>query len=203
MLDRESSEQPGAKRYERTEERTDSRNGVRTRELKPRIGRLTLNVPRHRNQPFRTMLSENYSRSEQSLLTTMAVMVLEGVSTRKIARITEELCETSFSKSAVSEVCKSLDTYVNEFRNRPLTDSYPFLTVDATYFKVRENHRVTARALMTAFAVNSKGLREVVGFKAYPNESTETWTDFLTGLSQWRLTEPQMGPSDAHGGEPS
>ena len=118
------------------------------------------------------MLFENYSRSEQSLLTTMAVIVLEGVSTRKIARITEELCGTSFSKSAVSEVCKSLDTYVNEFRNRPLTDSYPFLTVDATYFKVRENHRVTARALMIAFAVNSKGLREVVGFKAYPNEGS-------------------------------
>ena len=71
---------------ERTEERTDSRNGVRTRELKTRIGRLTLNVPRHRNQPFRTMLFENYPRSEQSLLTTMAVMVLEGVSTRKIAQ---------------------------------------------------------------------------------------------------------------------
>ena len=103
------------------------------------------------------MLFENYSRSEQSLLTTMAVMVLEGVSTRKIARITEELCGTSFSKSAVSEVCKSLDTSVNEFRNRPLTDSYPFLTVDATYFKVRENRWVTASALMTAFAVNNKG----------------------------------------------
>ena len=200
MLERESSEQLGAKRYERTEERTDSRNGVRTRELKTRIGRLTLNVPRHRNQPFRTMLFENYSRSEQALLTTMTTMVLEGVSTRKIARITEELCGTSFSKSAVSEICKSLDAYVDEFRNRPLTDSYPFLTVDATYFKVRENHRVTARALMIAFAVNSKGLREVVGFKAYPNESTETWTDFLSGLRQRGLTDPRMIISDAHGG---
>ena len=200
MLERESSEQLGAKRYERTEERTDSRNGVRTRELKTRIGRLTLNVPRHRNQPFRTMLFENYSRSEQALLTTMTTMVLEGVSTRKIARITEELCGTSFSKSAVSEICKSLDAYVDEFRNRPLTDSYPFLTVDATYFKVRENHRVTARALMTAFAVNSRGLLEVVGFKAYPNESTETWTDFLSGLRQRGLTDPRMIISDAHGG---
>ena len=146
------------------------------------------------------MLFENYSRSEQSLLTTMAVMVLEGVSTRKIARITEELCGTSFPKSAVSEVFKSLDTYVNEFRNRPLTDSYPFLTVDATYFKVRENHRVTARALMIAYAVNSKGLREVVGLKAYPNESTEIWTDFLSGLSQRGLTDPRMIISDAHVG---
>ena len=118
------------------------------------------------------MLFENYSHSEQSLLSTMTVMVLEGVSTRKIARVTEEQCGTSFSKSAISEVCKSLDAYVNKFRNRPLTDSYPFLTVHATYFKVRENHWVTVRTLMIAYAVNSKGLREVVGFKAYPNEST-------------------------------
>ena len=84
----------------------------------------------------------------RSPLGEMTAMVLEGVSTRKIARITEELCGTSFSKSAVSEICKSLDAYVDEFRNRPLTDSYPFLTADAMYFKVRENHRVTARALM-------------------------------------------------------
>ena len=146
------------------------------------------------------MLFENYSRSEQSLFTTMAVIVLEGVSTRKVVRVTEEMCGTSFSKSAVSEICKSLDAYVDEFRNRPLTDSCPFLTVDATYFKVRENHRVTARALMTAFAVNSKGLREVVGFKAYPNESTETWTDFLSGLRQRGLTDPRVIISDAHGG---
>ena len=71
-------------------------------------------------------------------------MVLEGVSTRKIARIAEELWGTSFSKSSVSEDCTRLDVYVEEFRNRPLTDSYPFLTVDATYFKVRESHWVTA-----------------------------------------------------------
>ena len=114
------------------------------------------------------MLFENYSRSEQALLTTMTTMVLEGVSTRKIARITEELCGTSFSKSAVSEVCKSLDTYVNEFRNRPLTDSYPFLTVDATYFKVRENHRVTARALMAAFAVTAKDFGKLLDLKHIP-----------------------------------
>ena len=91
-----NSEQLGAKCYERTEERTDRRNGVRTRELKTRIGRLPLQVLRHRNQPFRTMLFENYSRSEQALLTTMTTMVLEGVSTRKIARITEELCGSRF-----------------------------------------------------------------------------------------------------------
>lgn len=82
-------------------------------ELKPRIGRLTLNVPRHRNQLFRTMLFENYSRSDQSPLTAMTVMVPEGVFTLKIARITEDLCGTSFSKPDVSGVCKSADTYVD------------------------------------------------------------------------------------------
>ena len=95
MPDRESSEQLWAKRYERTEERADSRNGLRMHEEDP-YRQINPERPRHRNQPFRTLLSENYSRSEQSLLTTMAVMVVEGVSTRKIARITEELCGTSF-----------------------------------------------------------------------------------------------------------
>ncbi len=98
--------------------------------------------------------------------------------------MTGEMCGTSFSKSAVSEFCKSLDTYVDEFRNRLLTGSYPFLTADAAYFKVSENHRVTSRTLMLAYAADSKGLRDVVEFKAYPNEYTETWTDFLTGLRQ-------------------
>ena len=97
----------------RTERRTDSRNGVPTRGLKAWPGRLPLNVRRRRNQLVRTMLFENYSRSAQSLLTTMAVMVLKGVSTRKIARITEDLCGMSFSKRAVSGVCKGVDTYVD------------------------------------------------------------------------------------------
>ncbi|GEM_PF-1452717 len=81
---------------------------------------------------------------------------------------TGSLLKSAFPKSAVFEVCKILDTYGKEFRNRPLTDSYPFLAFNATYFRARETHRVTARALMFAFATNSKGLRELVGFKAHP-----------------------------------
>ena len=85
---------------------------------------------------------------------------------------TGSLLKSSFPKSAVFEVCKILDTYGKEFRNHPLTDSYPVLAFNATYFRARETHRVTTRALMFAFAANSKGLRELVGFKAHPNEST-------------------------------
>ena len=108
ILQVESTEQLHAEPYERSEERRDSRNGVRERELATRIGRITLRVPRHRNVPFKTMIFENYCRSEAALITSMAEMVVNGVSTRKVSRVMETLCGTSFSKSSVSEVCKDL-----------------------------------------------------------------------------------------------
>ena len=148
VMKAESEEQLGAARHERTEERLDYRNGTRERELNTRIGTLVLQVPRHRNEPFHTMVFENYSRSEAALVTTMAEMVVSGVSTRKVARVVETLCGTSVPKSAVSDVCKDLDKEVEAFRNRPIEGNYPFLTVDATYFKVRENGRVVSKALM-------------------------------------------------------
>lgn len=126
----ESTEQLGAEPY-------DSRNGTRERSLTLRIGTIDLTVPRHRNIPFKTMLFENYARSEAALVAGMAEMVVNGVSTRKVEKIMEELCGTSFSKSTVSNVCKDLSKDVETFRNRPLNGPYPFLTVDATYFKVR------------------------------------------------------------------
>ena len=147
VLKAESQEQLKAQPYERTLDRTDSRNGSRERKLQTRIGTITLNVPRHRNQPFKTMLFDNYSRSEAALISTMSEMVVHGVSTRKVSQIVETLCGTSVSKSAVSEVCKDLSREVEDFRNRQLTGPYPFLTIDATYFKVRENHRVISKAL--------------------------------------------------------
>ena len=146
----ESAEQLHAAPYERTEERTDSRNGNRERNLNTRIGRITLKVPRHRGQPFKTMIFENYNRSEAALVASMAEMVVNGVSTRKVSQFMETLRGTSYSKSAVSELCKDLDQSVKAFRDRPLNGHYPFLTLDATYFKVRENHRVISKAFMIA-----------------------------------------------------
>ena len=200
VLQAESSEQLRAGLYERTEERTDSRNGIRTRELNTRIGQIILRVPRHRNVPFRTMVFENYCRSEAALIAAMAEMVVSGVSTRKVSRVMETLCGTSFSKSSVSEVCKELNQSVQEFRTRPLTGEYPFLTVDATYFKVRENGRVTSRAFMIAYGTNAYGRREILGFGVYANESAGTWEDFLRGLKERGLTGLLMITSDAHEG---
>ncbi|MBQ5521447.1 MAG: IS256 family transposase [Oscillospiraceae bacterium] len=200
ILQAESAEQLKAGPYERSAERTDSRNGSRDRDLNTRVGRITLQVPRHRNVPFKTLVFENYSRSEAALVAGMAEMVVNGVSTRKVSRVMETLCGTSFSKSAVSDVCKDLDKAVKEFRTRPLEGDYPFLTVDATYFKVRENSRVISKAFMIAYGTNAEGHREILGFGVYANESGATWTDFLLGLKKRGLTGLLMITSDAHDG---
>ena len=200
ILKAESAEQLNAETYERTDSRTDYRNGVRERILNTRIGAITLQVPRHRGLPFKTMIFENYCRSEAALIASMAEMVVNGVSTRKVSKVVETLCGLSISKSAVSELCKDLDEAVAEFKNRPLIDHYPFVVIDATYFKVREDHRIISKAFMIAYATNSEGYRDIIGFGVYPTESKETWTDFLRSLKDRGLKDVRIFVSDAHEG---
>ena len=200
ILKAESTQQLKAEKYERSEERTDSRNGCRERQLTTRIGTLDLKVPRHRNVPFKTLIFDNYKRSEAALVTTMTEMVVNGVSTRKVANVVETLCGTTYSKSMVSEVCKELDQSVNEFRNRRLDKPYPFVFVDATYFKTRENHRIVSKAFMVAVATNSEGKREIIGFDVYDNEPNDTWFMFMESLKKRGLTGLEMITSDAHPG---
>ena len=201
ILRAESKEQLKAEPYQRTEERTGNRNGFRDRPLTTRIGQITLKVPKHRDgEAFKTFVFDNYCRSEAALIVTMAEMCVNGVSTRKVSQVMETLCGKSFSKSTVSEACKELDEKVKEFRERPLTGEYPFLTIDATYFKVRENSRVISKAFMIAYATNSEGYREIIGFGVYRNESKETWNAFLKGLKARGLTGVKMITSDAHEG---
>ena len=196
----QSDQQLQAKPYERSDERTDYRNGYRERDLVTRVGTITLRVPRHRFKPFETELFENYSRSESALIATMAEMVINGVSTRKIARITETLCGKTVSKSAVSNICQRLSEQVEEFRSRPLTKSYPFLTVDATYFRVREHHKIISKSLFIAYATSNEGHREIIGFKVYQTESAPNWEDFFIGLKKRGLYGVKIITSDAHGG---
>ena len=157
VLQAESSEQLGAENYERSDTREDYRNGTRTRSLVTRIGKIELKVPRHRNCPFKTTLFENYQRNEQALISTMMEMVVQGVSTRNIKKVTEELCGESFSKSAVSEICKEQAGPVRHFKERLLPEHYPFVMVDAMYIKVREEQRVKSKALLLALGVNNTG----------------------------------------------
>lgn len=200
ILQAESTAQLGAEPYERSVTRSDSRNGSRNRDLNTRIGTITLAVPRHRNVPFHTLVFDNYSRSEAALVTTMAEMVVNGVSTKKVARVMETLCGKSYSKSTVSEACKGLDKAVHSFKTRPLEGDYKFIYVDATYFKVRGEHRIGSKAMMVALAITDRGGREIIGFDIYDNESKETWKLFLESLKERGLKDPKMITSDAHDG---
>ncbi len=200
ILQAESTEQLKAEKYERSEERTDSRNGTRERQLTTRLGKIELVVPRHRDVPFRSLIFDNYKRSEAALVASMAEMVIAGVSTRKVAKVVETLCGTSYSKSMVSEVCKDLDDAVNQFRNRPLSAAYPFVLIDATYFKVRKDHRIVSKALMVAYATNTDGKKEVLGFDLFDNETNDTWFMFIESLRKRGLHGVRVITSDAHPG---
>ena len=191
----ESTAQLGADKYERSDNRTDQRNGTRERELTTKIGTIVLEVPRHRLSPFHTTLFETYQRSETALLNTMAEMVIMGVSTRKVSNVIEMICGKEYSKSTISEVCKRLDPEIKEFQNHDLSvHDYPFIMVDATYFKVRENHRVVSKALFIAVGLTTDGKKEVLYFNVYDGETNDTWLDFFSHLKANGL----MLTSDAH-----
>lgn len=200
ILKAESAAQLRAQPYERSQKRTDMRNGIRTRQLITRVGRLELAVPRHRDVPFKTLVFSNYSTCEAALVTTMAEMVVAGVSTAKVGRVMEEICGKNFSKQTVSEACKELDETVREFKERPLTNNYLFIMADATYLKVRENHRVCAKALLIAIGLTDTGHKEIIGFDLADEEDAQSWKNFLASLKARGLHDMRMLTSDAHGG---
>ena len=200
VLRAESAEQLRAEPYERTPERTDSRNGVRPRPLTTRIGTVELTVPRHRNVPFKTLVFENYRRSEAALITVMAEMVVAGVSTAKVGRVMEELCGKSFSKQAVSEACAELDGAVEAFRTRRIEQPYLFVMADATYLKVREERRIVSKALLVAIGLTPAGTKEIIGFALADAETHSSWRDFLLSLRARGLSGMRMFTSDAHDG---
>ena len=130
----------------------------------------------------------------------MMEMVVQGVSTRKVQKVTEELCGEAFSKSTVSEICKELDIPVKQFKERLLPDHYPFIVVDAIYLKAREDHRVRSKALFVAIGVNNTGHKEVIGFDVYDTEKTSTWKTFFESLKSRGLRGIDIVISDAHSG---
>jgi transposase-like protein len=127
-------------------------------------------------------------------------MVVAGVSTAKVGRVMREICGKPFSKQAVSEACAELDAAVEAFRRCPIGPGCLFVMVDATYVKVREDHRVVPKALMVAIALNSSGRKEVIGFELAEREETATWKAFLASLKERGLSDVRMFTSDAHEG---
>lgn len=201
LMEKERDEYIHALPHQRSEERTGYRNGYYSRELITGSGTLKLRVPRTRDGEFSTSVFHKFERWEKALILSMMEMVVNGVSTRKVTKIVEELCGKKVSKSFVSEITKELDPIVNEWRNRPLNTSYyPYIYADAMYIKVRENDKVVSKAVYVACGVNEKGGREIIGLQVNHAESSESWSRFFEYLKSRGLQSPKLVISDAHSG---
>lgn len=200
-MEMERDKHLNAASYERKEDRQDYRNGYYERDLMLSIGKVKLKVPRTRSGEFSTSVFEKYKRCDKAFLLSMIEMVINGVSTRKVTKIVEQLCGEKVSKSMVSELTKSLDPIVKEWAQKPLNHQYfNYVYVDAMYIKVREYHRVVSKAVYIALGVNSEDKREILGFKIANSESKETWTAFFDSLKARGLQNPKIILSDAHEG---
>lgn len=187
--------------YERSAERRDYRNGYYERELILGIGKLKLKVPRTRNGEFSTSVFEKYERCDQALVLSMLEMVINGVSTRRVTHIVEQLCGENISKSFVSSLTQKLDPIINEWSKRPLNVMYyPYVFADAMYIKVREHNRVVSKAVYIATAITEKNRREILGLSVDHAEDFESWSRFFQYLKSRGLQSPKLIISDAHQG---
>jgi len=200
MLEAEMDETVGAAKGERTEGRLGYRSGHYTRTLITRVGKLELRVPQDRAGRFSTELFERYQRSEQALVATLAEMYVQGVSTRKVKAITEELCGHAFSASAISAINKKLDTSLAAFARRRLDEPFPYLILDARYEKVREAGVVGSQAVLIAIGIDWDGRRQILGVEMANRESSSSWKHFLLGLRERGLHGTEFVVADDHAG---
>ena len=192
LLEVEFAEQLGAKRYERTEGRRGYRNGHRERQLHTRVGTLTLRVPRDREGKFSSRLFECCQRSEKALILALQQAYVEGVSTRKVGKITEKLCGTDFSKDQVSRMAQRLDEELRGWRERRLEKDYPYLVIDARYEHVREDGHVVSEGILTAEGIDVQGYREVIGVAVAPGEDGESWGEMCRSLIERGLDPSEV-----------
>ncbi len=200
LMELEVSEQLGAARHERTEGRKGYRNGYRDREWDTRVGTVELAVPKVRDGSYYPSLLEPRKRAERALVAVVQQAYVQGVSTRRVDDLVKSLGMTGISKSQVSRVCAELDEEVERFRSRPLEGKYPYVWLDATFVKAREQGRVVSQAIVIAIGVNAEGMREVLGLDVGPSEDGGFWLRFLKGLVTRGLAGVKLVVSDSHEG---
>ena len=201
LMEKERDEYLDNKAYQRDSNRTSYRNGYYDRDYTTQIGTLTLRVPRTRDGKFWAEVFQRYQRNEKALLATMLEMYVQGVSTRKVSKVIENMCGKTYSKSFVSSLTKELDQEVKLWRNSDLsTIKYPYVIVDVVYIKVRENSRVVSKACHIAIGINEKGNREIIGLDLNDSESEYSWSNFFEYLKARGLSGLKMVISDAHKG---
>lgn len=199
-LEAEMTEALGAGKSERSGKRLGYRSGYYDRSLITRVGVLEIRVPQDRDGLFSTPLFERYQRSEKALVGALAEMYVQGVSTRKVKAITEELCGHSFSASAISAINKKMDAELEAFASRQLADPYPYLILDARYEKVREGGVIGSQAVLVAIGVDWEGRRTILAVDLANRESGTSWKSFLLSLKARGLHGVEYVVSDDHEG---
>jgi len=191
----------GADRHERIASRNGYRNGYKPRMLNTRLGTMELMVPKDRDGRFQTELFDRYQRSEKALMLGVVQMYLQGVSTRKVKKITEDLCGLDISKSQVSNLTKGLDEDLNSWRTRDLSGQrYPYLMIDARYEKVRINRQVLSQGIFLVVGVREDGYREILGTWVCESKNEASWSDAFKDLKSRGLNGVKYVVSDDHEG---
>jgi putative transposase len=201
LMEMEVQEHLGAAPHERTERRMGQRNGYRERSWDTRVGTVDLKVPRVRDSSYFPSLLEPRRKAEKAFAAVVQEAYVHGVSTRKVDELVKALGMEGISKSRVSELCKELDEEVERFRSRPLEGPYPYVWVDATYVKARQDGHVASTAVVIAVGVNGDtGEREILGLDVGPSEDGTFWTSFLRSLVARGLSGVRLVTSDSHQG---
>jgi transposase-like protein len=200
LLEAKMTEALGAEKGERTPARLGYRAGHYPRTLVTRVGKPELRVPQDRAGRFSTELFERYQRSEKALVAALAEMYVQGVSTRKVKAITEELCGHSFSAAAISAINTRLDEELAQFAGRRLDEAYPYLILDARYERVRETGVIGKQAVLLAIGIGWDGRRSILAVELANRESRSSWREFLLQLRQRGLSGVEFVVSDDHAG---
>jgi putative transposase len=183
---------------ERSPERLNSRNGYRERLWETRAGSVDLKIPKLRKSSYFPGFLEPRRTAEKALAAVIQEAYVQGISTRSVDELVKAMGMSGISKSQVSRLCTEIDERVNAFLNRPIEGDWPYLWIDATYLKVREAGRIVSVAVIIAVAVNTDGMREVLGMAIGPSEAEPFWTSFLRSLTRRGLRGVKLVISDAH-----
>mgnify|MGYP001160711903 CR=1 FL=1 len=201
LMEAEISAEIGARHGEASDTRLTHRNGYRPRLWETRVGELELLIPRKRSgEAYFPSFLEPRRRSEQAIVAVVMEAYINGVSTRKVDRLVEQLGISGMTRDRVSALCRGLDDVVGAFRSRPLTGDYPYLWLDAKIVKVRDRGHVYPKALVIAYGVHESGRREVIGLDIGETESEAFWVAFLRSLRERGLAGVRLAISDQHTG---